>query len=57
LQVAAIAVGSISHEFNMHTATLIVLIIHFYIFVYLFRTQRVKDVFSMFPENKNTASE
>lgn len=57
LQVAAIAVGSISHEFNMHTAVLIVLIIHFYIFVYLFRTQRVKDVFSMFPENKNQALE
>lgn len=57
LQVAAIAVGGISHEFNMHTATLIVLIIHFYIFVYLFRTQRVKDVFSMFPENNNTALE
>lgn len=57
LQLAAIVVGSITYEFNIHTAALIVLIIHFYIFVYLFRTQRVKDVFSMFPENKNTASE
>ena len=50
LQIATMLIVTSRGAFEVGIPTLVLLVLHVYLLVYLVRAQRVKDVFSMFPQ-------